>query len=70
MIELKLTKCTLFLTEQEINSLLAQNPALWEIAIQRGKAILRHEQAKQRMGIKEVRQPRRQHGEQNKLLGG
>lgn len=57
MIELKLTKCTLFLTEQEINGLLAQNPALWEAAIRRGKAIKRHEQAKQRMSIKEVIEP-------------
>ena len=57
MIEVKLTKCTLFLTEQEINGLLAQNPALWEAAIQRGKAIKRHEQAKQRNSIKEVIEP-------------
>jgi|GEM_PF-1956768 len=48
MIELKLTKCTLYLTEQELNSLLAQDPALWEAAIRRGKAFKRHEQALQR----------------------
>ena len=57
MIELKLTKCTLFLTEQEINGLLAQNPALWEAAIRRGKAFKRHEQAQQRMSIKGVIEP-------------
>ena len=40
MIEVKLTKCTLYLTEQEINGLLAQDPVLWEAAIRRGIDIL------------------------------
>jgi hypothetical protein len=37
MIELKLTKCLLFLTESELISLLARDPDLWRQAIRRGK---------------------------------
>lgn len=44
LLELKMTKCTLFLTETEINKLLAQQPKLWETALKRGKGILRNRQ--------------------------
>jgi len=44
MIEIKLTKYTLCLTEQEINGLLANNMVLWEAAIQRGKSFRRRQQ--------------------------
>lgn len=40
-IEIQLTKCKVFLTEQEFIGLLARDPVLWEDAIRRGKAILR-----------------------------
>jgi len=47
-VEIKLTKYTLFLTEQELHSLLSTNPALWQEAIRRGKAILRARKAEAR----------------------
>lgn len=47
-IELKLTKHTLFLTEAELASLLAHEPALWREAVKRGKAFLRKRQARDR----------------------
>jgi hypothetical protein len=47
-IEIKLTKHTLFLTEQELNRLLSHDVDLWQEAIRRGKAILRARQAEQR----------------------
>lgn len=40
-LEIKLTKCTLFLTEQELVHLLSRDVDLWQEAIRRGKAILR-----------------------------
>ena len=36
-IEIKLTKCILLLTEQEVTSLLAHNNELWAEALIRGK---------------------------------
>jgi len=60
MIELKLTKCILYLTEQEIKNLLAHDITLWEIAIQRGKAFKRHRQAEQRHADKADKQADRQ----------
>lgn len=47
-IEVRLTKCRLYLTEKEINSLLALNPVLWEQAIKRGKGITRAGRTAQR----------------------
>jgi len=41
LIEVKLTRQTLLLTEKEIISLLALKPELWETAIRRGKGVLR-----------------------------
>lgn len=40
-IEIKLTKCRLFLTEAELQKLLARDPALWRVALKRGKAVQR-----------------------------
>lgn len=48
MIEVKMSKCSLFLTEEEILSLLAKNQALWIKAIGRGKAFLRNKTTKKR----------------------
>ncbi|MDI7245860.1 MAG: hypothetical protein QME92_00060 [Bacillota bacterium] len=41
MIEIRLPKCRLFLSEAEIESLLKRDPELWEAALKRGKAITR-----------------------------
>lgn len=41
MIEIKLPKCLLVLTEQELQSLLTRDPTLWATALQRGKAVMR-----------------------------
>lgn len=48
LIEIKLPKCTVFLSAGEINSLLIKDPELWKTAILRGKSILRARQAKAR----------------------
>lgn len=42
-IEIKLTKCRLFLTEAELQKLLSRDPALWKKALKRGKAVQRAE---------------------------
>ncbi|MEW6047006.1 MAG: hypothetical protein AB1609_11070 [Bacillota bacterium] len=41
MIEVKLPKCLLVLTEAELLSLLAHDRGLWETALRRGKAVQR-----------------------------
>ncbi|MBT9171746.1 MAG: hypothetical protein DDT21_00115 [Syntrophomonadaceae bacterium] len=38
MIEIKLAKCLLLLTEQELQTLLARDQTLWQTALRRGKA--------------------------------
>lgn len=48
LIEIKMTKHTLFLTERELAHLLSLNPELWAAAIKRGKAIRRQKAAKRR----------------------
>lgn len=48
LIEITLTKCKLFLTESELQQLLATNPVLWARAIMRGKGIKRYRAAKNR----------------------
>ncbi|RKO67042.1 hypothetical protein [Desulfofundulus salinus] len=50
LIEIRLTRCRLFLTETELISLLARDPELWKAAIRRGKAIIRARERKQRTG--------------------
>lgn len=44
MVEIRLPKCRLFLTEQAVEHLLKRDPELWEAALKRGKAILRARQ--------------------------
>lgn len=48
MIEIRLPKCRVFLTEREIESLLKHDPELWEAALKRGKAITRARQRRER----------------------
>lgn len=45
MLEIRLPRQTLFLTEKELTSLLAKDPNLWKLALRRGKGILRQRQA-------------------------
>jgi hypothetical protein len=47
MIEIRLVKCRLLLTEAELQSLLARDPELWKQALQRGKAAKRQERFEQ-----------------------
>jgi len=48
VIEIRLKKYRLFLTENELQSLLARDPDLWKTAIRRGKAVLRARAARKR----------------------
>lgn len=48
IVEIRLTKYSICLTELELESLLARDPELWVLAIKRGKGILRVRQAKER----------------------
>lgn len=41
LVEIRLTKCTVFLTEQELRHLLSRDPQLYAEALRRGKFILR-----------------------------
>ncbi|MBF7084189.1 hypothetical protein IT084_14585 [Desulfallas sp. Bu1-1] len=45
-IEIRLTKCRLFFTEQELQQILQHEPELWQEAIRRGKAFTRARAAK------------------------
>jgi len=49
-VEIRTTKCRLFLTEAELQKLLARDPALWKKALKRGKAIKRARRAAAREG--------------------
>ncbi|MCL6448263.1 MAG: hypothetical protein K6U04_08950 [Armatimonadetes bacterium] len=49
-ITIKLTKCLLFLTEDEVLSLLRANPLIWERALRRGKFIRRAAKAREPKG--------------------
>jgi hypothetical protein len=48
IIEVRMSKCSLFFTEEEIVSLLTKNKELWIKAIGRGKAFLRNKTARKR----------------------
>lgn len=48
-LNIKVTKCILVITEQELLSLLGKDPDLWRTAIKRGKARLRGDNARQRV---------------------
>ncbi|MCT8136473.1 hypothetical protein H1D32_01000 [Anaerobacillus sp. CMMVII] len=45
-IEIKLTKCVVFLTVEEINQLLQRDPDLFVKGLRRGKDILRYRKQK------------------------
>lgn len=47
-LEIRLTKCRIFLTEQELTGLLSREPSLWAEALKRGKAISRARAAAER----------------------
>lgn len=49
-LEIRLTKCRIFLTEQELTGLLSREPSLWAEALKRGKAISRTRAAAERQG--------------------
>jgi hypothetical protein len=49
MIEVRLPKCRLFLTEEEVQRLLKHDPALWEAALKRGKMITRARRRRERV---------------------
>lgn len=53
-VEIKLPKCKVFLTRQEISNLLAKDPELFETAIKRGKAFTRAEQRENRIQKKRL----------------
>lgn len=57
LIEVSMTKHTLFLTERELAHLLSLNPALWAKAIRRGKFI-RRQRAAERRELHETRPER------------
>lgn len=46
MIEIKLSRCLLCLTERELQTLLARDPELWAMALRRGKSTIRGRQAR------------------------
>lgn len=48
LIEIRLTGCRIFLSDQELISLLVRDPELWALSIKRGKGILRARQARER----------------------
>ncbi len=48
LIEIRLTKCRLFLTEPELIGLLARDPELWKQVIRRGKAVARARRERRR----------------------
>ena len=47
-IEIQMTKTRIFLTETELNRLLAREPELWALSVKRGKGILRRRTAVKR----------------------
>lgn len=53
MIEIRLRKCRVFLTAEEVERLLKHDPELWEAALRRGKAIMRARQRNARRGKEE-----------------
>ncbi len=48
LIEVKMPKCTLFLTNGEMQQLLKHDPDIWKNSLQRGKSILRSRKQKAR----------------------
>jgi|BioPla2DNA2_1021312.scaffolds.fasta_scaffold175960_1 hypothetical protein len=52
MLEIKMQRCILYLTEPELQSLLNRDPDLWRAALKRGKAFTRSRQTRQRVSTK------------------
>lgn len=52
MLEIRLPKCVIYLTEQELQSLLSRDPDLWREALRRGKAFTRSRQTRERVARK------------------
>ncbi len=52
MLEIKMQRCILYLTEPELQSLLTRDPELWKTALKRGKAFTRSRQTRQRVASK------------------
>lgn len=50
LVEIRLPKCRLVLTETELTTLLATRPDLWAEAIRRGKVMLRRRRFERREG--------------------
>lgn len=48
MVEIRLAKCLLVLTESELRGLLARDQDLWITALRRGKSVMRQRQAEKR----------------------
>jgi hypothetical protein len=48
LVEVRLPKCRLVLTQGELLDLLARDPATWERALRRGKAVMRQRQFQER----------------------
>ncbi|MHB1255268.1 MAG: hypothetical protein ACYCXI_03480 [Dethiobacteraceae bacterium] len=63
MIEIKLPKCRLLLSERELLSLLAYDPELWALALRRGKAVKRLQRFEQPAGMKRNGRPAREGGD-------
>lgn len=47
-LEINLKKCTVFLTEKEMQTLLCKDIELYKIGLKRGKAIMRSEKQRRR----------------------
>jgi hypothetical protein len=49
MLEIRMARCVLYLTESELQRLLSREPDLWKLAIGRGKGIARAKQTRERV---------------------
>lgn len=48
LVEITLPKCRLVLTQGELMDLLSRDPATWQRALRRGKAVMRQRQFQER----------------------
>lgn len=51
-LNIKVSRCLLVISEQELNGLLAKDPELWKTALKRGKAFSRAAQTRERVSRK------------------
>lgn len=56
LIEVRMPKCTLFLTHGEMQQLLKHEPVIWRNSLQRGKHIIRSRKQKERENLKMERE--------------